>query len=229
MTQKYNPAGEVIPVTKVEAGPCFVTQIKTVSSDGYYGLQVGFGKKKRINKPLAGHLKKLGNFKYLKEFRPENEKDNTGLAVGDKIEASVFNPGDTIDVSGISKGKGFQGVVRRWGFHGHPATHGHKDQLRMPGSSGAGGVQHVFKGVKKPGRMGGDQITIKNLEIIDRDVKNNWLYVKGAIPGGKNGLIWIYGDGEMAITKDALASVNPAEVKAEAAAKEAAVAVADKK
>ena len=174
MTQKYREDGKVIPVTKIFVEPCVITQVKTQEHEGYSAVQVGAFKRKHFNKPLAGHLKDI-NAGFIKEFRimPQEEKN---FQVGDLIRPEVFSTGEIIQVTGTSKGKGFQGVVKRWGFSGQPSTHGHKDQARMPGSSGAGGPQHVFKGKKMGGRMGGDQITIKNLEIIEVDPKNSIVY-----------------------------------------------------
>ena len=196
MTQKFTEDGTVIPVTKVVAGPCFVTQTKKLKQDGYTAVQLGFGEKNKIAKPQQGHFKNLGKFRYLKEFRLSAE-EAAKLVVGNKISATIFKPGDIVKVTGTSKGKGFQGVVKRWGFHGSPASHGHKDQLRMPGSIGAGGVQHVFKGMRMGGRTGGAQITVSNLEIIDIDSEKNEIFIKGAVPGARNNLILISGDGEI--------------------------------
>ena len=212
MTQKFTGDGTVIPVTKVVASPCVVTQLKTDKKDGYVAVQLGYGLKKNLTKPVKGHLKDLGNFKYLKEFKI-NEEDSKKLKIGEKITVKIFQAGDMVKVSGITKGKGFQGVVRRWGFHGSPATHGHKDQLRMPGSIGATGPQHVFKGMRMGGHMGANRITVKNLEIIEVDSKNNEIFIKGAVPGSKNNLLLIYGAGDLLLepekTKEAV------EVKAE--------------
>lgn len=196
MTQKFKEDGTVIPVTKVLAGPCIVTQIKTTSNDGYSAIQLGFGAKRNLTKPVKGHLKNLGSFRYLKEFRitePEAKK----LAVGDKITAKVFLAGDLIKATGTSKGRGFQGVVKRHGFHGSPATHGHKDQLRHSGSIGAGGVQHVFKGMRMGGQMGNSQVTVKNLEIIEVDPQSNEIFIKGAVPGARRNLLLISGAGDI--------------------------------
>src|SRR3989344_2214597 len=204
MTQKFAPDGAVIPVTKVIAGPCVVVQIKTEKNDGYSAVQLGFGlkKSKNINKPQTGHLKKLGNFRYLREFRiPEAEAAK--LALGSKITSQVFQSGDMVKVTGLSKGKGFQGVVRRRGFHGSPATHGHKDQLRMPGSIGAGGNQHVLKGRRMPGQMGDSQVTVLNLEVVEINPENNEIFVKGALPGARNNLLLLAGDGEIVIETEA--------------------------
>ncbi|MFH1661497.1 MAG: 50S ribosomal protein L3 [Candidatus Falkowbacteria bacterium] len=188
MTQVWKD-GKVIAVTRVQAGPCTIVQIKNNEKDGYEAVQIGFGEKKEknIKKPQKGHLKKLGNFRYLREFRVEAGE----LKVGDKIDVNTFESGDIINATGVSKGKGFQGVVKRHGFHGQDKTHGNKDQLRMPGSAGATGPAHVFKGMRMPGRMGVDRITTKNLEIVEVDKENNILLIKGSVPGIKNGLILI--------------------------------------
>ena len=183
---------KVIPVTQIQAGPCLVTQIKTQEKDGYQAVQLGFEKKRQSNRSLLGHLKKTGNKdqgynRYSKEFKVEK----TDLKLGDKIKVDIFQPGDKVEVIGTSKGKGFQGVVRRHGFHGSPASHGHKDQLRMPGSSGATGPARVFKGKKMPGRMGGKQVTVKILEVIDVIPGENLLLIKGAVPGTRNSLLEI--------------------------------------
>lgn len=185
MSQVFRPDGTVVPVTLLQAGPCTVTQVKKAENDGYLAVQLGFLPKKKLAKPQEVHLKDLPKFSVLREFRvTESDSYNRG----DSIEAAKFSPGDVVEVTGTSKGKGFQGVVKRHGFHGSPATHGHKDQERMPGSSGAGGVQHVFKGTRKPGRMGGDTVTVKNLEVMEiRD--NGILAVKGAVPGARNAVI----------------------------------------
>ncbi|TSC95664.1 MAG: large subunit ribosomal protein L3 [Parcubacteria group bacterium Athens1014_10] len=187
MTQRFRENGEVVPLTLVKAGPCVIVQVKTKDKDGYQSVQIGFGEKKKINKALKGHLSDLGNFQYLKEF----EVDNSEFKKGDKIDVSTFQPGDKVIVSGTSKGKGFQGVVKRHGFHGSPKTHGHKDQLRMPGSIGSTGPQRVFKGVRMGGRMGGDRVTIKNLEIIEVLPEENIILLKGAVPGARNSLLEI--------------------------------------
>lgn len=200
MTQVWK-GDKVVAVTKVFAGPCVVTQVKDNEKDGYKAVQIGYGEKKEknISKPQKGHLKNLGNIKNLKEFRIEDEK--TELKRGDKIDVSTFEVGDKIQVTGVSKGKGFQGVVKRHGFHGQNKSHGTKDQLRMPGSAGATGPARVFKGKRMPGRMGGDQVTTKNLEIIEVDKENNILLIKGAVPGARNSLVLVSGDGELKIMK----------------------------
>jgi large subunit ribosomal protein L3 len=197
MTQVWQD-GEVMAATKVKAGPCTIVQVKTDAEDGYTAVQIGFGerKEKNIRKPQKGHFKGLGNFRYLKEFKIARGE----LKPGDTINVNTFIVGDKVKVTGISKGKGFQGVVKRHGFHGAPKSHGTKDQLRMPGSIGATGPAHVFKGTKMPGRMGGNKSTIANLEIIEIDENNNTLLVRGAVPGARNGLLLISGEGELKVT-----------------------------
>jgi len=222
MTQKFADDGTVIPVTKVVAGPCVVTQLKDDQKDGYIAVQLGFGNKKNIGKSVKGHLKDLGNFQYLREFKISDD-ENKKLAAGNKLTVNIFQPGDIVKVTGVSKGKGFQGVVKRHGFHGSPATHGHKDQLRMPGSIGATGPAHVFKGQKMPGQMGGNQVTVTNLEIVEVDSKNNEIFIKGAVPGPRNNLLLISGVGDLVIEAEKpVAEVKeekPADVSAEASAK----------
>lgn len=187
MSQVYRPDGTVIPVTLVQAGPCVVTQVKTQEKDGYVAVQLGFLNAKRLNKPMEGHLKELPKLRIIREFRLPTAGE---LKKGDVLEAAIFEPGEVIEVTGRSKGKGFQGVVKRHGFHGHPASHGHKDQLRMPGSIGAGGVQKVFKGQRMAGRMGDENVTVKNLDVVEvRD--GGILAIKGAVPGARNGIIAI--------------------------------------
>jgi len=210
MSQIFNEKGEVIPVTLVNAGPCLITQVKKKDSkDKYSAVQIGFDKKKSLSKAVKGHLKDLENFRWLKEFRlnPKTEQEGSTqsdgankLKRGDKITVETFEIKDKIKITGVSKGKGFQGVVRRHGFHGSPASHGHKDQLRLGGSIGATDPARVFKGKKMPGHMGSEQITVKNLEIIKIDKEKNILYVKGAVPGARNSLVLIQGEGELKIT-----------------------------
>ena len=191
MSQRFKENGTVVPVTLLEAGPCVVTQVRTKEKDGYDAVQVGFTEDKKPNKPAKGHAKEAGKtFKILREFRIEEPTD---LKVGDVISAATFVAGEFVSAQGISKGKGFQGVVKRWGFRGGPATHGHKDNLRMPGSIGAGGVQHVLKGLKMGGRMGGDTVTVKNLEVIEIDAAKGIIAVKGAVPGARGTEIAIIG------------------------------------
>ncbi len=225
MTQIFTEDGQAVAVTKVQAGPCTVVQIKSDEKDGYSAVQFGYGEKKEknINKPQLGHMKGLGNFRYLRELRikpssakataDKNDKDKTELKKGDQIDVSSFAEGDKIEVTSSSKGRGFQGVVKRHGFHGSLATHGHKDQLRMPGSIGATGPAHVFKGTKMGGHMGDDQVTIKNLKVIQVDEENNILYIKGGISGARNGLVIIKGEGEMSKVESPSPSAKATEDK----------------
>ena len=189
MSQIFQEDGKVEAVTAVEAGPCCVVQVKTEDIDGYNAVQLGFGEAKRVNSPQQGHLKDLGKYRYLREFRV----DDTGeFAVGDKVDVSMLEAGDLVDVIGISKSKGFAGVVKRHHFAGGPKTHGQSDRHRAPGSIGATtSPGRVFKGTRMPGRMGADQVTAQNLEVFQADPERNLLLVKGAVPGSKNGLLLI--------------------------------------
>lgn len=188
MTQVFKE-DKVIPVTLIESGPNFVTQVRTKEKDGYEAVQLGFGtkKEKNIKKPQKGHLKNLGNLRWLREFRIENPE----LKIGDEINVSTFASGDKVNVVAISKGKGFQGVVKRHGFHGGPKSHGQKDRHRAPGSIGSSFPEHVFKGMRMAGRMGGDRVTVKNLEVVEVDSENNLIVLKGAVPGRRGTLIMI--------------------------------------
>jgi len=191
MAEYFSEDGAVIPVTIVEAGPITVTRIFEKSQDGYDSVQVGFGaqKKERITKSRAGAMK--GAFyKTLKEFRLKSA-DTNDTKVGDVINVSAFAPGDKIEVSSISKGKGFQGVVKRHGFHGGPRTHGQKHSEREPGSIGGGLRTHVPKGMRMAGRMGSDRITQKNLQVVFVDKENNLMLIKGAIAGKRGTLVEI--------------------------------------
>jgi len=208
MTQVWQ-GDVVVPVTRIQAGPCVVVQVKDEKKDGYVAVQVGYGEKKEknIRKPQRGHMKKTKvNSRYLREFRllstlkDAKKRQEIELKVGDVINVGTFEEGDKVQVEGVSKGKGFQGVVKRHGFSGQRKTHGTKDQLRMPGSIGATGPAHVFKGMRMPGRMGGDKNTILNLKIIKVDKDKNELLIKGAVPGARNGLILISGPGELMLS-----------------------------
>jgi large subunit ribosomal protein L3 len=193
MSQRFREDGSVVPVTLLQAEPCTVTQVKTDEKDGYAAVQVGFGavKEKAVAKPQRGHMKASGKLsRGTAEFRVDGAVE---IKVGDTVEASQFNAGEFVHVTATSKGKGFQGVVKRHGFGGGPASHGHKDNLRMPGSIGSGGIQRVFKGMRMAGRMGGDQVTVKNLEIIDVDATKGTLAIKGAVPGARGATVIIRG------------------------------------
>ena len=188
MSQRFLGTGEVVPVTIVEAGPCVVTQTKTADKEGYFAIQIGFGKAKHQTKARAGHLKDLSAFRWLREFRV---KDENLPKRGETIKADAFAVGDKVRVTGTSKGKGFQGVVRRHHFKGGPASHGHKDNLRAPGSIGATFPQHVMKGLRMAGRMGGEKVTLPKLEIVEVTPDKHLLAINGAIPGSRGSLVLI--------------------------------------
>ncbi len=188
MTQLFRDDGEVV-VTAIEAGPCVVTQVKTEAKDGYNAVQLGFGEAKRLNSPQRGHLKGTGQFKYLREFAVD---DINSVQVGQRVDVDVFKPGDLVDVTGISKGKGFAGVVKRHHFAGGPKTHGQSDRHRAPGSVGATTFPgRVFKGTRMAGRMGNERVTVRNLKVLEVDSARHLLLVKGAVPGSKKGLLLI--------------------------------------
>jgi len=188
MTQLFQDGGEVV-VTAIEAGPCFVTQIKTEAKDGYDAAQVGFGEAKRLNSAQKGHLKDVGRFKYLREFDME---DIESAQVGQKLDVDMFKSGDLVDVTGTSKGKGFAGVVKRYHFAGGPKTHGQSDRHRAPGSIGAGtNPGRVFKGTRMAGHMGNRRVTVRNLKVIDVDLARHLVLVEGAVPGSNKGLLLI--------------------------------------
>ncbi len=189
MTQVFKDNGEIEGVTAIEAGPCVVTQVKTVAKEGYNAVQLGFSEAKKLNSAEQGHLKQLGKFRYLREFRLDNVDD---IKVGDKIDASLFKAGDLVDVIGIAKGKGFAGVVKRHHFSGGPKTHGQTDRERHPGAIGSTTFPgRVWKGLRMAGRMGGGQVTVRHLEIFKADPERNLLLVKGAVVGNKSGLVMI--------------------------------------
>ena len=201
MSQFFGEDGRVMPVTLVEAFSCYVVQIKTKENDGYQAVQVGFGeiKKEKVKKPQKGHIKKANlenNFGGFKEFK------EIDLKVGDEINISVFSEGDKVKVSGISKGKGFQGVVKRHGFSGMPASHGTKHCLRAPGSIGSAWPQKVFKGKKMAGKMGDERVSVRGLEIAKIDVENGIIAIKGAVPGRKGTILEIVGPGEIKMVKE---------------------------
>jgi large subunit ribosomal protein L3 len=192
MTQVFNAEGVLVPVTVLQAGPCVVTQVKTVENDGYKAVQVGFVDKreKLVNKPLKGHFDKAGvSYKrFVREFRFENAEE---YSVKDEIKADVFAAGDKIDATAVSKGKGFQGAIKRHGQSRGPMAHGSKYH-RHAGSNGAcSDPSKVFKGKRMPGHMGSKQVTVQNLEVVKVDVENNLLLVKGAVPGPKKSLVTI--------------------------------------
>ncbi len=193
MTQIFTEAGKVIPVSVIEAGPCVVVQKKTAENDGYEAVQLGFGDvtAKSLKKPLTGHFKKadVALKKHLKEFRLA---DTASLNVGDIVKADVFAEGDIVDVSGISKGKGFAGTIKRWNNHRLKETHGTGPVHRHAGSMGAcSSPSRIFKGKGMPGHLGAEKVTVQNLEVVRVDAENNLIAVKGAIPGPRNGIVTV--------------------------------------
>ena len=192
MTQIFDEVGNVIPVTIIEAGPCYVAQKKTVETDGYDAVQLGFmdAKEKHTNKPTQGHFAKAGVSakKHLKEFRLD---DCSAINVGDVITADTFAAGDKVDVTGITKGRGYTGVVKRWNHHMLRATHGTGPIHRQPGSMGVIDPARIFKNKKMAGQYGNEQVTVLNLKVVKIDSEKNLIAVKGAIPGAKDGIVFI--------------------------------------
>ncbi len=189
MTQIFRDNGKAEAVTAIEAGPCVVIQVKTAAKEGYNAVQFGFGETKRLKSPERGHLKGLGQFKYLREFRVN---DTETIEIGERVDVCLFKEGDMVDVTGVSKSKGFAGVVKRHHFAGGPKTHGQSDRHRHPGSIGAtSSPGRVLKGMRMAGRMGGERVTVRHLEVYRADADRNLLLVKGAVPGNKNGILLI--------------------------------------
>mgnify|MGYP001053522832 CR=1 FL=1 len=192
MTQIFNDEGVLVPVTVLQAGPCVVTQVKTVENDGYKAVQVGFVDKreKLVGKPLRGHFDKAGvSYKrYVREFKFDNAEE---YSVKDEIKADVFAAGDKIDAMAISKGKGFQGAIKRHGQSRGPMTHGSKYHRHAGSNGAASDPSRVFKGKKMPGQMGNKRVTVQNLEIVQVDVENNLLLIKGAVPGPRKSMVTI--------------------------------------
>lgn len=194
MTTIFENDGNAVPCTVIEAGPCYITQIKKKDKDGYESVQLGFEAKKEKNstKPLIGKFKKVKTpvLRHLKEVRDFNSEE---LKEGDQIKVDIFKEGDIVKVTGVSKGKGFQGVVKRHGFGGGQRTHGQSDRQRAPGSIGGSSYpSRVFKGQRMAGRMGGDRVSVRNLRIVKIFVDSNLILIKGAVPGTKTGLVEIY-------------------------------------
>lgn len=187
MTQMFKEDGTVVPITVVKVEPNVVVQVKTKEKDGYQAIQIGTGSKKKLNKADKGHRKELGNFAFLKEFRSADE-----FKVGDTIDISLFAEGETVKVTGTSKGKGFQGVVKRHGFRGMPASHGAHSVLRHAGSIGQRFPQHTLKGMRMAGRMGGVQKSIRGLKIMKIDTVNQLMAITGAVPGNKGSRVEIF-------------------------------------
>ena len=193
MTQIFDEAGNVVPVTVIEAGPCTVVQKKTVETDGYDSVQFGFEDiaEKKLTKPVAGHFAKAGvsTKRHLKEFRLDSARE---MNVGDVVSADTFAAGDKVDVTGITKGHGYSGVIKRWGCHKLRMTHGVGPVHRQPGSMGANSSpSRIFKNKKMAGQYGNDQVTVQNLSVVRVDAEKNLIAVKGAIPGAKGGIVFI--------------------------------------
>lgn len=189
MTQVFAANGEARGVTVVEAGPCVVVQIKTQENDGYDAIQIGFGNRKRVNDPMRGHLKRLGQFRWLREIRVP---DTNGYELGQKLGVELFEEGDIVDVVGTSKGRGFAGGVKRHHFHGGPKTHGQSDRHRAPGSIGSGTTPgRVRKGLRMAGHMGDERVTVKNLRVFESNAARGLLLIEGSVPGSVNGLVRI--------------------------------------
>ena len=208
MTQVFRDDGNVVPVTRVVAGPCLVTAVRTLDNATRFAVQLGFGSQKtfRLSQAELGHLRGLSisgqTGETVRSLKEHVETTQTSLKRGDLINTTLFAIGERVEVTGQSKGKGFQGVVKRHGFAGGPASHGHKDNLRMPGSIGATGPQRVFKGVRMGGHMGDEQVTVKNLEIVKILPDENELWIKGALPGATGGLLKIVcPQGEMKVAE----------------------------
>jgi len=195
MTNVFDAEGRYIPVTVIEAGPVYVTQVKTEDTDGYAAVQIGYGDKsdKHLTWPMYGHLKKSGvgkNLRHLREFRV---KDTAGFELGQEISSEIFSAGERVTVTGTSKGRGFAGGVKRHHFKGQHMTHGYMTH-RRPLSSGATGPQHVFKGTKKPGHMGDERVTQQGLKVVSVDTERNLILVSGSVPGANGSLVTINKD-----------------------------------
>lgn len=188
MSQIFDEAGLAHPVTVIEVGPCVVTQVKTQERDGYEAIQIGFGLDSRLNRPDRGHRQASG---FMSRTLREVQADNAGeFTVGQVIKADAFAEGDLVDVIGTSKGRGFQGGVKRHGFSGGPKTHGQSDRLRAPGSIGSSATPgRVFKGMRMAGRMGNDRVTVQNLKVLRVDIERNLLLVEGSVPGANQGTV----------------------------------------
>jgi len=199
MTQLTVESGEVVPVTLIEAGPCYATQVKTEAKDGYNAVQIGFGPAKRLTKPELGHLRDLPQLRHLHEVRTD---DVDQYKVGELLDVSRFGAGDLVDVVGVSKGKGFAGAVKRHHFRGGPKTHGQSDRHRAVGSIGSGTTPgRVVKGLRGPGHMGHERVTVLNLKVEMIDPERNLLVVRGAVPGPTNGMLYIRSAAKTQVTR----------------------------
>jgi large subunit ribosomal protein L3 len=194
MTRIFDDTGNNVPVTVIQAGPCYIIQLKTKETDGYKAMQLGFEEKreKYLSRPVVGHFKKSNtpSLRKLKEFKYLGDKD---LKVGDVLTVEMFQPGEKVQVKGLSKGRGFTGVVKRHGFRGGPKTHGQSDRLRAPGSIGQSSYpSKVFKGIKMAGHTGAKKVALSSLQVVKVDVENNLLFIKGGVPGARNNYLEIY-------------------------------------
>lgn len=188
MTQVFLDDGQRVAVTAVESGPCFVAQVKREAKEGYGAVQLGFGMAKHLNKPEKGRVKDLGNLRYFREFRVETDE----LKPGDKVDVGLFQTGDVVDVTAVSKGKGFAGGVKRYHFKGGPKTHGQSDRQRAPGSIGSNTFPgRVWKGQRMAGHLGARQATVLRLRVVQADAGKNLLLLRGSVPGGVNGIVYI--------------------------------------
>ncbi|MBI3978756.1 MAG: 50S ribosomal protein L3 [Chloroflexi bacterium] len=189
MTQLFREDGTTVPVTVIEAGPCVVTQVRTPEKEGYAAVQIGFEASRRLNKPEKGHLKSLPGLRHLREV---SASDPGAVRVGQTITCGIFQPGERVDVIGTSKGKGFAGVVKRHHFRGGPRTHGQSDRLRAPGSVGATTTPgRVLKGTRMAGHLGNVRVTAQNLEVVRSEPERHLLFIKGAVPGARDGLVLV--------------------------------------
>lgn len=188
MTQIFDETGQAVPVTVLKVGPCVVTQLRTQERDGYEAIQIGYEESKRLNSPERGHQKAAGSS--MRHLREVHATDISGYEVGQVIDCSIFNPGDKVDITGTSKGKGFAGVVKRHGFAGGPKTHGQSDRHRAPGSIGSSATPgRVFKGMRMAGQMGNERTTVQNLTVERVDPERNLVLVRGSVPGPKQSLV----------------------------------------
>jgi large subunit ribosomal protein L3 len=207
--QVFDKEGRLRGATVIEAGPCMVTQVRTPERDGYEAVQLGYGTAKRPNKPERGHLKRLGDLRHLREFRAHEPSQHK---VGDRIGAEIFQEGDHVDVTAVSKGRGFAGGIKRHNFRGGPKTHGQSDRHRAPGAIGAGNTPgRVFKGLRMAGHMGAEQVTVRNLEVLESNAARGLLIVAGSVPGARDGLVKIRYSKK---TLEAARTRKPAEAKA---------------
>ena len=225
MIQFFDKEGSLRGATVIEAGPCLITQIRNEERDGYRAVQLGFGAKKRMNKPMRGHLKRQGDLRYLREFKIE---DTSKHAVGERVGTEIFEEGDRVNVTGISKGRGFAGVVKRHHFAGGPKTHGQSDRHRAGGSIGSGNTPgRVFKGMRMAGHMGAEQVTVQGLEVLQSDPVRGILLVAGSVPGARNGLLKIRYSAQTLEAARKRTPKAPEESEEEAASRDADAATTD--